>query len=97
MDNVINERKDRLLHDQMRMIDRQRQEIAQLRSEIAELRELIDLKDRYINEIYREHFANGGKAINIEHERIADNGIPLMLCYSEIPNGEYTTIVRVGR
>lgn len=96
-DTILMRRKDDLLHDQMRMIDRQRKEIERLRRETAELEELLDLKDRYINEIYRTHFAMGGKAMNIEHERIADNGIPLTLCYSEIPNGEYTTIVRILR
>lgn len=89
--------KDRLLHDQMLMIEKQRKEIAALRRTVDELEEMLDLKNRYINEIYREHFAMGGKAINIEHERIADNGTPIELCYTEIPNGEYYTIVRVRR
>ncbi len=88
------ESKERILHDQMLYIERQRKEIAQLRREVAELEELIDLKNRYINEIYRTHFEMGGRAMNIEHERIADNGIPLILCYREIENGEYSTIVR---
>ena len=89
--------KGRLLHDQMLMIEKQRKEIAALRRTVDELEEMLDLKNRYINEIYREHFAMGGKAINIEHERIADNGTPIELCYTEIPNGEYYTIVRVRR
>lgn len=91
------ESKDRILHDQMLYIERQRKEIAQLRREVAELEELIDLKNRYINEIYRTHFEMGGRAMNIELERITGNDRPLILCYCEIPNGEYYTIVRKQR
>lgn len=87
--------KDRLIKQQTELIEQQRREIARLTREVERLREANDLDSRYINEIYRKHFEMGGAAMNIELERIADNGIPLVLCYSEIPNGEYTTIVRV--
>lgn len=89
--------KDRLIKQQLELIEQQRREIARLTREVERLQESLDLDSRYINEIYRKHFEMGGAAMNIEHERIAGCDIPLTLCYSEIPNGEYTTIVRVLR
>ena len=87
--------KDRLIKQQLELIEQQRREIARLTREVERLQESLDLDSRYINEIYRQHFIMGGAAMNIEHDRIEDNGVPLVLCYKEIPNGAYHTIVRV--
>lgn len=89
--------KDRLIKQQIELIEHQRREIARLTKEVNRLRQENDLDSRYINEIYRQHFIMGGAAMNIEHDRIEDNGIPLVLCYKEIPNGTYHTIVRAVR
>jgi hypothetical protein len=85
----------RFIKQQTELIEHQKREIARLTHENNRLREENDLDSRYINEIYRKHFEMGGAAMNIELERIADNGTPIELCYTEIPNGEYYTIVRV--
>lgn len=94
---TIAAQKDRLIKQQIELIEHQRREIARLTKEVNRLREENDLDSRYINEIYRKHFEMGGAAMNIELERIADNGTPIELCYTEIPNGEYYTIVRMRR
>ncbi len=94
---TIAAQKDRLIKQQIELIEHQRREIARLTKEVNRLREENDLDSRYINEIYRKHFEMGGAAMNIELERIEDNGIPLVLCYKEIPNGTYHTIVRAVR
>lgn len=85
------------IKQQTALIEQQRREIARLTRENERLREANDLDSRYINEIFRKHFEMGGAAMNIELERIADNGIPLTLCYTEIPNGEYFTIKKVWK
>lgn len=85
----------RFIKQQTEMIEHLRGEIERLTTENERLHESLDLDSRYINEIYRKHFEMGGAAMNIEHDRIEDNGIPLVLCYKEIPNGTYHTIVRV--
>lgn len=78
--------KDRLLHDQMLMIEKQRKELAALRREVSELEEKLDLERRLVNELFREHTRMGGKAIRIEHIRIVNDGTPLVLCYEQINN-----------
>lgn len=87
----------RFIKQQTELIQHLRGEVERLTTEVDRLRTENDLDSRYINEIYRKHFEMGGAAINIELERIADNGTPIELCYTEIPNGEYYTIVRVRR
>ena len=78
--------KDRLLHDQMIMIERQRKEIAALRRTVKELEEELDLEKRLVNELFREHTRMGGTAIRIEYSRIVNDGTPLVLCYEQIDN-----------
>lgn len=90
-------RQARFIKQQTELIEHLRDEIERLTNENERLHESLDLDSRYINEIYRKHFEMGGAAMNIELERIADNGTPIELCYTEIPNGEYYTIVRVRR
>ena len=87
----------RFIKQQTELIQHLRDEVELLTNEVDRLRTENDLDSRYINEIYRKHFEMGGAAMNIELERIADNGTPIELCYTEIPNGEYYTIVRVRR
>ena len=87
----------RFIKQQTELIEHLRDEIERLTNENERLHESLDLDSRYIHEIYRKHFEMGGAAMNIELERIADNGTPIELCYTEIPNGEYYTIVRMRR
>lgn len=84
--------KERILHDQMLRIEQQRREIAHLRAEVAELEELLDLKDRLINEIFREHTNSGGRAIRLEHSRLVNDGTPIVLCFEQIDNIDCTVL-----
>ncbi len=84
--------KERILHDQMLRIEQQRREIAHLRAEVAELEELLDLKDRLINEIFRAHTNGGGRAIRLEHSRLVNDGTPIVLCFEQIDNIDCTVL-----
>lgn len=84
--------KERILHDQMLRIEQQRREIAHLRNEVAELEELLDLKDRLINEIFRAHTNSGGRAIRLEHSRLVNDGTPIALCFEKIDNIDCTVL-----
>ena len=84
--------KERILHDQMLRIEQQRREIAHLRREVEELEEMLDLKDRLINEIFRAHTNSGGRAIRLEHSRLVNDGTPIVLCFEQIDNIDCTVL-----
>lgn len=83
--------------DMAKLITEQHQEITELKKQLANTLEALDLNERLTDEILRMHYKDGGRALNIEHARIVNNGQPHRRGWKGYNNGEYTTIVMVRR